>query len=296
MNSFTISDLARFSGVKPHTIRIWEQRYDALKPARSEGNTRYYDNAQLRRLLNMVSLISLGYRVSEACSMSDQQLFAAVSGHPPESTGTSQDEYYITQLLSAGLRYDEASFEKLMNHCMRRYAPVEVYEQIIYPLLQRTGLMWATDQIPPATEHFMSNILRQKIFSAIDAVPYPPAGAPVWLCFLREDEFHEIGLLFASYLLRAAGKKVIYLGPNLPFESLVEAVQDTKPEKLLTFLVSSSSAEKNEEFIKELASRFKKQKILVAAPEAAAQYLKGRPHVTHLRSAAELQSGLKQPV
>src|SRR5215207_7302876 len=121
MDSFTISQLSRFSGIKPHTIRIWEQRYDAFKPTRSEGNTRYYNSVQLRRLLNIVSLSHFGYKISELCSLPDKEIFKRITKVHDKTVTGNFDEYYISQLIAAGIGYDEIYFEKIFSHSLLSY-------------------------------------------------------------------------------------------------------------------------------------------------------------------------------
>ena len=213
MDLFSISQLSRYSGIKAHTIRMWEQRYNALKPDRSEGNTRYYDNTQLRRLLNIVSLMEGDHKVSELCEMPDKGLFRLINEKVQNSIKTTEKaEYFISQMIAAGMSYDEQHFEKILSSCLVRYGMKKAYTEVLYPMLVRIGLMWEGDSIPPANEHFISNLLRQKLFAAIDSLPPSKATADKWLLFLQENEFHEIGLLFACYLIRLSGRQVIYLG------------------------------------------------------------------------------------
>ncbi|HEX5025957.1 MAG TPA: MerR family transcriptional regulator, partial [Agriterribacter sp.] len=227
MDAFSIAQLSQYSGIKPHTIRIWEKRYNALQPNRSDGNTRYYNSEQLRRLLNIVSLLDAGYKASEACSLSDKKLFARVEAIQ-QSVPIESSDYFVAQLAAAGIDYDEAHFANIFSHCLLRYGIKDCYLKVIYPLLVRLGLMWASDRIISAPEHFISNILRQKLFTAVDALPPPAEGAEKWMLFLPEDEFHEIGLLFAKYLVCSAGKKVFYLGANVPLPSLIDVVKETQ--------------------------------------------------------------------
>ena len=145
MNYFSISQLARYSGIKPHTIRMWEQRYNALTPNRSEGNTRYYDNKQLRRLLNIASLLESDYKVSELCKMPDKKLFRLVEELPNKAADNDINEFFVLQLVSAGMSYDEVSFDKIFSHCLLKYGIKDAYMKVIYPMLQRVGIMWTTD-------------------------------------------------------------------------------------------------------------------------------------------------------
>lgn len=228
---------------------MWEQRYNALKPNRSEGNTRYYDNFQLRRLLNIVSLMDSAYKVSELCVMSDKKLFTLLEEQQANVTANDKEDFYISQLIAAGMSYDEQHFEKTFSHCLLRFGLKNAYINVLYPLLSRIGLMWASNSIPPAQEHFISNIIRQKLFTAIDSLPPPASAAETWVLFLPENEFHEIGLLFAHYVVRLSGRKSIYLGANLPLDSLNNSIKDIKPDKLLLFLVRHNLPEESQQFL-----------------------------------------------
>lgn len=236
MNNFSIAQLSQFSGIKAHTIRIWEKRYNALAPNRSSGNTRSYDDLQLRRLLNIVSLSDADYKVSELCLMTDQQLFKLVKGICIKDV-TEPTQFYISQLISAGMRYDEQGFGKIFADAISRFGMRETYLRIIYPMLVRLGFMWSSDTIPPAHEHFISNLVRQKLDASIEVLPPAKSSADSWLLFLPENEFHEIGLLFANYLIKSSGKKVIYLGSNLPLQSLQAVAETGSPNNLLLFFV-----------------------------------------------------------
>jgi len=287
MNSFSISQLAQFSGVKAHTIRMWEQRYNALKPNRTEGNTRYYDNQQLRRLLNIVSLAELDYKVSELSMMPDKKLFRLIQELNVENLNKT-NEYFVAQLINAGINYDESGFEKIFSHCILRYGMKDTYLKIIYPVLVRIGLMWSADTMPPAEEHFISNLLRQKFLTAIDSLPLARPGSDVWLLFLPENEFHEMGLLFASFLIRFYGKKVIYLGSNIPFQSLKMAVQNTSSKNLLMFFVHSDFPEDAIKYLHILANQFKEKNIFVASHSQLGEKIAKLKKICFLNSAEAL--------
>ena len=227
MSLFSISQLQQFSGVKAHTIRVWEKRYNALKPERSEGNTRYYDGLQLRRLLNIVSLMNDDFKVSELCSMSDEKLNGLLETHLADNISPDYAiEYLISQCIAASMEFNEEKFDKIFSNAVLRLGIERTYIQVVYPALVRLGIMWGTDVLPAAQEHFITNLIRQKIHAAIDALPPPTRPEKPWMLFLMEDELHETGLLFANYLLRKAGHKVVYLGSNVPFTSLESAVKD----------------------------------------------------------------------
>jgi hypothetical protein len=293
MNYFSISQLSRYSGIKPHTIRMWEQRYNALTPNRSEGNTRYYDNKQLRRLLNIVSLLDSDYKVSELCSMPDTKLFKIVEELPGKVKGNDINEFFVLQLVSAGMIYDELHFDKTFSHCLLRYGIKDAYIKVIYPMLHRVGIMWTTNVMEPAAEHFISNLVRQKLFTVIDSLPAAKPTEDLWLLFLPENEFHEIGLLFAYFLIRQSGRKVVYLGSNVPLESLFVAVKETSPEKMLLFLTHNNLPDKTQSYLDELSLFMANKKIYVAVDQSLFKGITTEKNINWLSSPQKLEKLLE---
>lgn len=287
MNQFSIAQLAQFSGIKPHTIRIWEQRYGALTPNRSEGNTRFYDNNQLRRLLNLVSLSATGYKIAKLSPLSDKELFKLVEAQK-EISKSAINELFISQILAAGIEYNEALFEKIFSHCILKFGLKDTYLEIIYPSLVRLGILWSSGSLPPAQEHFLSNLYRQKLLTAIDSLPVAAEKQDSWLLFSREDEFHEMGLLFAHYLLKSAGKKVIYLGTNVPLTSISDCVSATKVENALFFLVHNENVDEINNYIDKLQKELRGKRIVVAANEKLAPKLAKRKKTEVIQSVDEL--------
>jgi len=289
MNLFSISQLSQFSGIKPHTIRVWEQRYNALKPERSEGNTRYYDDKQLRRLLNIVSLMDKDYKVSQLCSMSDENLYSLI-----QSSGTSNSndtaEYYINQLIVAGMAFDSAHFEHIFSLSFSAYGLKDTYKKVIFPVMNRIGLLWASDLMPTASEHFLSNIFHQKLSSAIDALAIPDQSVETWLLFLPENEFHELPLLYANFLIRLSGRRVIYLGCNVPIISLKLAFQDIMPDNLLMFLIHFDHPEQIQKDIDSLNSYFSGHKIYLAGNHKLISSLKYPKNIEYLQSVTDIEN------
>ena len=266
MNRLSIAQLAQFSGIKPHTIRIWEQRYNALSPERTEGNTRTYSGNDLRRLLNIVGLLDSKYKVSDLCVMSDDNLQELIQQHYTDN-GDSDSQKYVLQLIAAGIEFNQLEFEIILNFCIEKLGLATTFKEVIYPLLQRLGMMWAADLMPPAQEHFMSNIVRQKLLVALDILPQPKENAKKWLLFLAEDEFHEIALLFAHYILRQRGENVIYLGTNVPLNTLQQATDAIMPDALLTFFVKSNFPEDQQLYLNSVRNCFPKGNIYISGNE-----------------------------
>lgn len=270
---------------------MWEQRYNALQPERSEGNTRYYSSEQLRRLLNIVSLLNTDSRVSELCTLPDEKLNRLVEKQamqaPPQ---VPEFEFYISQIVAAALEYNEGRFDKVFSNAVTRYGWKEVYIHIVYPSLNRLSLMWSTSVLAPAQEHFITGLYRQKLYVAIDAQPIPGSAAAkdTWLLFLPEEERHELGLLLASYLLRQAGKKVIYLGADVPYDSLVAAVKSVKPANLLFFLVHRNDPENDHELVSRICQQFNTLHIYAACDAARLSDLKKTRNCNLLHTVQDL--------
>lgn len=292
MDSFSISQLQQFSGIKAHTIRIWEQRYNALTPGRSEGNTRHYSGEQLRRLLNIVSLLNSGNKISELCTMSDDKLNRLIEQQAMAVQDVpSQYEYYVTQIVAAALEYNEIRFDKVFSNALLRYGMKDAYINIVYPSLNRLSLLWSTTVLAPAQEHFISALFRQKFLAATDALPFATSATGIkdtWLLFLAEDEFHELGLLLAGYLIRQAGKKVIYLGANVPFDSLVAAVKAVRPSNLLYFLVRKNDPENDQELLTRIGQQFSSLHLYLACDVARSAGFRKPKNCTLLNTVNDL--------
>lgn len=259
MALYSIKDLERISNQKAHTIRIWEQRYGLLEPERTETNIRFYDDQQLRKLLNVCTLMSKGMKISHISKLSKPEMDIEIDKIIAESFQSDQyAEVIITQAMLSLANYDEALFNKLFAKAENRFGMVKTYEKILYPLLVRTGFMWMKEDLLPSQEHFLSNLIKQKLFSAINSLPLPEKPDQTWILFLNEEEDHEIGLLFADYLLRQYGKKVIFLGQRVPYNNLSSVVAQCKPTHIYTFFVRNQYSAQLSELIMNLAEDFGK--------------------------------------
>jgi DNA-binding transcriptional MerR regulator len=274
-SKYTISDLEQISGIKAHTIRIWEKRYKALRPMRSAGNTRYYDERQLQKLLNVVSISETGKKISELFSLPEAELNRLLEEEITNShSSDTQFEYFISQMLVSGLSYNEPAFEKNFSACLLRYGMNNTYQNIIYPMLVRIGLIWGKDELCPAQEHFISNLVRQKILAAIDGLPLITASKQNWLLYLPEGEDHEIGLMFSSYMIRSTQKRTIYLGAHVPLTSLKEAINENQPTHILFFMVKNHPLNETQEYLKKVRSLSKEAILHMAGNKKIMSKLK----------------------
>ena len=287
---YSISDLEQLSGIQAHTIRMWEQRYNALVPHRSAGNTRYYDDEHLVKLLNIVSIHQKGLKISKICALSQDAIHHLIEEDIQETVSKNQQfEFYITQLLNFGMSYNEAAFDNLLSKCINDNTLTETYSSVIFPMLVRLGLMWRKDSICAAQEHFLTNIIRQKICAAINDLPVPSSDKKTWVLFLPQDEEHEIGVLFANYLLRQAGKRVIYLGSRVPLSSVKEVVKLNKVDSLMLFMVQAKLTNEAQKYIDEIYLAFKKTKIYLAGSQKLIENIQLPKGIQWLRGINEFE-------
>ncbi len=262
MSFYTIKDLERLSSQKAHTIRIWEQRYALLEPERTETNIRVYNDDQLKKLLNVCALLERGMKISHISKLSKTEIQDEIEKIIAGShQADNQTETIISQALAATATYDELLFSEMFSASVGILGLQSTYIKVIYPLLVRTGLMWTRDSLLPAQEHFLSNLVRQKLFAAINQIPFPVTADQTWLLFLNEQEDHEIGLLFANYLLRQNGKKVIYLGARVPYSNLSNVITNANPTHIYTFLVGGQPEQNVELLLSNLSVDFGKTTI-----------------------------------
>ncbi|MBC8085615.1 MAG: MerR family transcriptional regulator, partial [Hymenobacter sp.] len=227
MGQFSISELEQLSGIKAHTIRVWEQRYGILRPVRTATNIRTYCDDDLRRLLNVATLCGRGYRISKIAQFTEQELGRAVISCNDDAHDYSQQ---VNSLLAAMLEMNEPQLSSLLNQSIQELGFETALMHVVYPFLQRIGVMWQAGSVNPAQEHLITNLIRQKMMAATDKLaPVPPAGACRWVLFLPEGEMHELALLFMNYALRARHHHVLYLGQNLPIKELQEVCKTYQP-------------------------------------------------------------------
>ncbi|WP_037505374.1 MerR family transcriptional regulator [Pedobacter jeongneungensis] len=293
--TYSISDLEQLSGIHSHTIRIWEQRYNALSPMRTEGNTRLYDDKQLIKLLNIVSLNKSGLKISKICRLSDEAIETLLDEQLSYPSLDEEAEYYISKLITSGLAFDELSFNHLIDEVIDKLGLSLCYRKIMYPLLVRLGLMWRKDDICPAHEHFLSNIIRQKIFTHINHLPSAPSSASKWLLFLPEDEDHDIGLLFANYMLRMHSHQVIFLGSKVPLDSIKRVFASLNVDHVLFFMVKSRATSAAQKYIDQLSAVCASAQIHLAGNGQVISKLQNIGHINWFKSLDEFEASIPNP-
>lgn len=257
MVSYAIKDLERISGIKAHTLRIWEKRYNILQPKRTESNIRYYGVEDLKKVLNIAILRRHGVKISKIVDLTPEEISARVL----EITLSNSDERaQIENLIISMIELDEGRFEKVFANCTLRLGLRTTMLEVIHPFIIQSGLLWQTGAINPGQEHFISNLIRQKIIVAIDhEKTMKNAKGKQFLFFLPEGELHELGILFYNYLIRHSGCKSIYIGQTTPIEEAA-LINIQSPSD---YVVTSINATRDKEEIEEIIST-----ILVTFPKA----------------------------
>ncbi len=271
MSNYSIKDLEQLSGIKAHTLRIWEQRYNIINPKRTDTNIRTYDDKDLKLVLNISLLKDHNYKISEIAKLSLEQLSKEVL-----TISDKQLNYpdQIHALTIAMIDIDEERFEKIMSTNILQFGFENMMINIIYPFLSRIGTLWITGSIGPAQEHFITNLIRQKIVVAIDGqIIKPTSESKKYILYTPEGEFHEMPLLFANFILRARNNKVIYLGQSMPFSELEFICKHHKPDCLFTVITSTPGQDDIQQYINKLGNTFPDLKILLTGYQVIGQGL-----------------------
>jgi DNA-binding transcriptional MerR regulator len=229
-----MAQIVALTGVKAHTLRKWETRYSFLEPERTDTNIRYYTDAQLKKLMNIGILTRNGFRISKIDKMSDKEIHDQIA----KSLLNSSKEDEISALIISTLEMDEVAFDTIINEQIIKNGLLATTTQVIYPFLNQIGVLWGINKVMPAQEHFVSNLIKKKMFAAIDRLPHSKKDAPVLLMFLTENEHHEIGLLLAYYIARDLGWKVYYLGQNVPTNNIKQVIEVVKPKMMLSMFIT----------------------------------------------------------
>jgi DNA-binding transcriptional MerR regulator len=285
--AFTIKELESLSGIKAHTIRIWEQRYHFLKPDRTSTNIRTYSNEELKTLLTVALLNKYGYKISRIDEMQHEQRSQALLGL---NHAEARTEYLVNDLIGNMIDLKALEFEELLNTYIEPHGLIATINEIVFPFLEKVGLLWQTNKLIPAQEHVVSNIIRQKVISAIDSLPEPNKKQPLFLLFLPEYEHHELGLLFVYYLLKKKKFPVLYLGANVPIKDVQYVVQVMKPANLYLHFTSFPRQVQFEKFLNQLSEKAASCKVLLSGTIVSAYPRTYPANITPLKSIREVYS------
>jgi DNA-binding transcriptional MerR regulator len=269
MAQYSIKDVETLSGVKAHTLRIWEQRYNFVKPHRTGTNIRYFTDEQLKNILNIALLNRNGTKISKIAGMSAEDLKKEVLRI---TTHHIKPNVLLDSLIHAMIDFDEARFEKALSQSIVKLGFEHTFSKVVFPMLERTGILWSTGTVRPAQEHFISNLIRRKLSVAIDNQYVNPTRLTrKFVLFLPDGEIHEILLLFTEYLLRVRNHEVAYIGNSLPFEDIDFINKAFKPDCLVTYFTIPPREMALQLYLDKLSASFPAIRIFISGTQVVLQ-------------------------
>lgn len=251
---FSIKDLENLSGIKAHTIRIWEKRYNVLQPMRSDTNIRNYDLQSLQKLLNVVLLNDYGYKISRIAEHSSEKIELLVREIISEK---STKNHAINAFKMAMINFDQALFFNTYNSLLSEKSFRDVFYEVVIPLMQEIGLLWQAGTITPAQEHFITFLIKQKLLLNTEKLQIlePTKNDKVFVLYLPENEIHELGLMYLNYEILLNGYKTIYLGESVPVESLKDMKKYFDSIVYVSYLTVEPTKDAINNYIEEITTK-----------------------------------------
>lgn len=295
MAIYSIRDLEKLSGVKAHTIRIWEQRYGVIAPKRTNTNIRYYQDEDLKFLLNVALLNKNGFKISKIAKMSRREVAERVAAIAEINFdfGTQLDALTISMI-----EMDEQKFDRIISTNIHQLGFERTMLEVIYPFLDKLGVLWLTGSINPVQENFISYLIRQKIIVAIDKEPIAQSRQTrKFIIYLPEGEKQELTLLFIHYILKSRRNQVLYLGQDISLTDLRDAYKIHKPDFIFTMISETFAKEPVQRYVDKLAEAFPECQILLSGYQVVAQKVNTGHNTRILRSldhALEFLESLKE--
>lgn len=282
---YNIKDLEVLSGIKAHTLRIWEQRYGILHPQRTDTNIRLYSNDDLKRILNVSTLNKSGIKISKIAQLKESEINDAVK----KLIVTADDkEGLIDALIVAMVDLNEEMFNRIVSINTVKEGFEKTIINVVFPFLQKTGVMWQTDSINPAQEHFVTNLIRQKLIAAIDNVNgHSTETSKKITFFLPEGELHEISLLLYNYMAKTRGYNTLYLGQSVPFNDLVKVNSINTSDYMVCVITQALKEIEFSTYVKQLSEALPNQKIFISGYQAIQNSIKPSKNVTVFKTPAD---------
>ncbi len=295
MAIYSISDLEKLSGIKSHTIRIWEQRYGILRPKRTDTNIRFYEDEDLQQLLNVAMLNRHGFRISKIAEMSKEDLVEQVSS---VSNVKFELDAQIDVLTLSVIEMDEIKFARIFDNHVDQLGLERAMLEVIYPFMEKLSLLWLTGSIKPVQENFITQLIRNKLIAAIEKEPLvSDRKALKFILYLPKDEQQELSILFMQYLIKKRGFQVVNLGANLALVDLKDACQIHKPDYVFTVLSETFNREPLQRYLENLQAAVPNSHLLLTGYLIASQHSSKLENATILPSLDDtlvFLEGLKQ--
>ena len=280
MTQYSIDQFSKITGFSKYVLRTWENRYGFLKPLRTKTKIRLYSDTLLVTALNTNYLLQNGYKISDISKLNHEEVTNKISKLEKQTITDTSHLYYISKLIDSAIHFNSNLFHRSFDEGLEKFTLVEFYLKVILPTLNKIGVLWLTSRINPAQEHFLSELIKQKIFSAIERNKVDEVDE-TWLLFLPENEFHDLGLIIAKFLLTSMGYNVIYLGANVPLQA-INALSNIKINNILYFSIARIEQETLNKTITYIESSFKKSKLYLVTNRCTQEVSKiGKTHIIH---------------
>ncbi len=290
MAEYKIKDLENLTGIKSHTIRIWEKRYSILSPERTDTKIRTYSDDELTHLLTVSMLNRNGIKISKIAQLEQNDMNKLLW----DIKVNKKPEYSMDKLILALVSLDEELFKGTMNTLIEKYGLEKTFVEHLIPFLDRIGIMWLIGSINPSQEHFMSNLIRQKIISEIDKQPIPKPNSKSILMYLPEHEWHEISLLFYQFLLREKGVHTSYLGQSLPYPSLLESIEKLQPNAILSSWLTAVDKKFVVNYFKQLKKDLPDLKVFAGGAQIKSNSKELEKYIIEVQNIPELLEHLEK--
>lgn len=287
MGQYSIKDIEILSGIKAHTLRIWEQRYNIVEPNRTDTNIRYYSDEQLKTILNVAVLNNSGFKISKIALMSPAEIAKAIL---KLDLPAGNHDNLINILVDAMIKMDKESALHVIKKAKNYNSLQEFFGLVIFPFLSRVGMLWTTNGINPAQEHFISNIIKRDLIVKIEELKEASPDAEMFLLLLPEGDWHELSLLVAEFILRARGKRVLYLGASVPDADIEKVKELVKVDYALCVSILAQNRESVQGTIDHLSEILDTSKVLFAGRAFYDPKLKFPQNAKVLHSFLELES------
>ena len=261
MNKYSIDDFSKITGLNKILIRTWENRYNFVKPHRTSTNIRYYDDKMIVKALRYSTLVNAGFKISILNKLSTEQIDDLIDNQLKNKNQTNKYSLYISQILESSISFNKLLFHNTYEKCIKDIGIIACYQHVLLPVLNRIGILWVNNKISAPQEHFLSELIKTKIYKEIEKNGYKKLPKENWLLFLPKNELHDIGILFAYLILKMNGYNVLYLGQNLPHSLLLSLKEKNKIDNILFSIVSNSSKLNIVEITNFLETHFTHSKI-----------------------------------
>jgi len=282
MAIYSISDLEKLSGIKSHTIRIWEQRYGILRPKRTGTNIRFYEDDDLQRLLNVALLNRHGFRISKIAEMSKEDMAEQVSS---VSNFKFDIDAQLDVLTLSVIEMDEIKFARIFDNHVDQLGFERAMLEVIYPFMEKLSLLWLTGSIKPVQENFITQLIRNKLIAAIEKEPLASDRKVLkFMLYLPKDEQQELSILFMQYLIKKRGFRVVNLGTNLALLDLKDACKIHQPDYVFTVLSETFNREPVQRYLANLQDAVPGSHLLLTGYLMGAQSISNNDKATILPS------------